>query len=1515
MAGPSRSRAIGTALGLGLGSAASLGAALGSVLWLATAAAAQPHPPDHPGLDPAALDGDISADERFDAIVLLDVDAETEARPPSNTTADMAELAGSSVDPPRSGSPAVSETAAADAPDIEEVLDARQARFHAVAGGVLERLASAAGAGDAGPAHAIPLAGAIAVRARMEVLAELARRPEVRLILPDDEIRLIPTVAESEVPPGAGPSPGPVPLWNVERVRADMVWDRLGIDGSGVTIAVVDSGVDYHHPLLQTRYRGYTGLGPPINADNLWCRTGEDILCGFGTRYPADGLGHGTHVAGTAVAGDGVGVAPGARWIAMRTCPDTCRASWIADAFAWVLGMGPSVRPGVINASLTTTSEAGSAAIGPLIDDLVEAGVVMVAATGNGRGFPGLPAAHPRAIAVGATTPGDLMWENSQFGRTPSGAIKPELVAPGTAITSTIPGGGFAQLRGTSMASPHVAGIVALLLQAAPELTPAEVLDVLERTARPLAPVRPDPISGWGIVDAYAAVRSVSDIGTLRGRVTRAVDGEPIAWARVRVARLDGEPVISTDVEIDGTFEVDVAPGDYLVVVDAFAYRSHTTRGSDGTGIHIRDRETTVLPDIGLERETPTGFFGGTVTDAVTGAPLQARLKLEGVPFDIEANSLGDFSERLPPRVYTVRVEHFGYRVLETSIKIDPDKLLTADYALQPAPKILLVDGDAWAFTTAASAFRDSLRRLGYLAEEHHVTRERAAPGAPEGPPSVDTLSEYDLVIWSSAFSGPAFVRGAGPLSDYLAGGGRLLLSGQDALCIDAGIDNPREPCALNARPHPYVRERLHLRVVADNARSRTVIGAAGGPLEGITLTLNGPESMDNQSAPDVIEPTDSLHSGLIASYDTGGGAAALVGPCLDHRSIVLGFGFEGISGGADRDRVLERLLGALMAAPPAHDLHSRAPVSEQVARAGTEADFTVTLTSTGAETTTIGIGIESSRWLSGLWNADFTAPLEGGLDLPRCSGVDIGVRMRVPEDVDRGATNTVRLSFDSPDGAISDTLELVARALAPVLVVDGDYTADTEGRYLEAMDELDIPYDLWELGRLRIRPTLPPTDTLMLYPAVVWFTGYDPRPEGGIEQAGLERLAAYLDAGGRLLLASEDYMRARGERPYRDERFFHADYLGVDSHGEDGGRAHGGEIRGIAGSIFQGLDGCRLDYRPGADDYSDALRPGAGGRAALRDVFGTTIATQFAARAFKTLFLAFDAGSLDAECGRAVHARAADWFSPLHGSTLRLIDDAGRPLDRRAFAGGETIRLALTLAHTGPKESAQVRASWTLPEGVDFDPADLPPGWSLPAGTRTVGWRGQIARGEVEEVVLPLRLAEDLPPGTALASRAEILGDGLPVIREAGWRVDAADLSRSLKSAADGADGLEVGQDVTFSLIVRNDGVRDAAFTLTDTLPSGLALVDGSWRLSDPLGRVDADLPGGRLTWEGDVPADRVTTLQYRARVVTRSGGMLENRAVLADDGGEVWRLSASVFARPRLYFPWNGREFDEDP
>ncbi|HNS49548.1 MAG TPA: S8 family serine peptidase, partial [Anaerolineae bacterium] len=134
---------------------------------------------------------------------------------------------------------------------------------------------------------------AVAVEADAEVLWSLARLPEVRLVREDGYRHW--TEPFSAIPDASGFVPDAGVQWNIARIRADQAWDAFGLDGAGVTIAIMDTGVDWQHPALIEKYRGYKPGGLVIHEGNWICTTDEGYL------YPVDGNGHGTHVTGTAV--------------------------------------------------------------------------------------------------------------------------------------------------------------------------------------------------------------------------------------------------------------------------------------------------------------------------------------------------------------------------------------------------------------------------------------------------------------------------------------------------------------------------------------------------------------------------------------------------------------------------------------------------------------------------------------------------------------------------------------------------------------------------------------------------------------------------------------------------------------------------------------------------------------------------------------------------------------------------------------------------------------------------------------------------------------------------------------------------------------------------------------------------------------------------------------------------------------------------------------------------------------
>lgn len=264
--------------------------------------------------------------------------------------------------------------------------------------------------------------------------------------------------------------------WGVADIGAPAVWD-LGITGEHIVVATIDTGAQWDHPALVGSYRGNNGNGTFDHNYNWFDAAGTSAGA------PADGNGHGTHVTGTMVGDDGganqIGVAPGATWIAANGCCPTDAA--LLRSGEWMLAptdlLGanpdPALRPHVINNSWGSTLPSND----PFLEDIsaawAAAGQFGVFANGNnGPACNTSTSPGSRAInySVGNYNSAHTIGALSSRGAGQGGAIKPDISAPGTAIYSALPGGGYGTLSGTSMASPHVAGAVALLWSASPTL-------------------------------------------------------------------------------------------------------------------------------------------------------------------------------------------------------------------------------------------------------------------------------------------------------------------------------------------------------------------------------------------------------------------------------------------------------------------------------------------------------------------------------------------------------------------------------------------------------------------------------------------------------------------------------------------------------------------------------------------------------------------------------------------------------------------------------------------------------------------------------------------------------------------------------------------------------------------------------------------------------------------------------------------------------------------------------------
>jgi subtilisin family serine protease len=429
---------------------------------------------------------------------------------------------------------------------LEGVIRALQALANASQQQIEAFLAARAAQGLVSRVETFWVFNGLSVTATPAVIQELAARDDVARITPDD-IQIAPTQGESLAEP------------NLSVVNAPALWN-LGLYGQEIVVASMDSGVDVAHADLTSRWRG---------GSNSWFDP-----YGEHPDTPTDLSGHGTRTMGVMVGGDAggtsIGVAPGAQWIAAKIFDDRgdSTATAIHQAFQWLLDpdKDPATAdaPHVVNNSWTFGYPGCDLEFELDLQALRAAGILSVFSAGNGGPYPETsysPANNPSALAVGATDDSDSLYAYSSRGPSSCGeaeSIFPELVAPGVGIRTTDLHGTYADATGTSLAAPHVAGGLALLLSAFPELTDAEQQDALTGTPVDLGATGPDNDFGYGRLDLLAAYEWLME--------APAPMPTPTATPEPAVNLALGQPVTVS------SFEDDAHSGDAAVDGDSTTY-------------------------------------------------------------------------------------------------------------------------------------------------------------------------------------------------------------------------------------------------------------------------------------------------------------------------------------------------------------------------------------------------------------------------------------------------------------------------------------------------------------------------------------------------------------------------------------------------------------------------------------------------------------------------------------------------------------------------------------------------------------------------------------------------------------------------------------------------------------------------------------------------------------------------------------------------------------------------------
>lgn len=529
-----------------------------------------------------------------------------------------------------------------------------------------------------------------------QVLQTLIADPQVRGIFVKPDFHLM--GRELEFGDRSGPR-GTEP--NIDQIKASEVWDQLGITGENVVIGINDSPPLHTHDALVNQYRGTLGDGS-FDHNYAWF----DPITGS-EEPPAEF--HGTHVTGIAVGDDGadnqIGVAPGAEWMACGgfvggADPEvlTCLDWFLAPTDLEGENPDPDLRPHVVNNSWGSCAiEHNEALYTPIFDAMYAAGVIPVVSNGNANAFgcqypspPGLgtvgdPARHGRVLGIGSTTQsgGDYAF-HSNWGPTDNPNpglpdsfddfgypdLKPNFSAPGEGIRSSVETGdsayGFA--TGTSMASPHASGVIALMISAAPSLAGdfQNIGTILQETAIHVefdgagagdpdvepGVNHPNYAAGWGETDALAAVEAALAFagpqGTLAGQVTNSDDSGPLVGVQVQIDNPNPPPEeYSAVTDAFGNYSRDVAitePGEgtYTLTFSKFGFESAVV-----SDIEV-DEDATTTVDVELD-PAESWTVSGTVMDANTGFPLAGTIEIPGTPVDsITVGLDGQYSIELP---------------------------------------------------------------------------------------------------------------------------------------------------------------------------------------------------------------------------------------------------------------------------------------------------------------------------------------------------------------------------------------------------------------------------------------------------------------------------------------------------------------------------------------------------------------------------------------------------------------------------------------------------------------------------------------------------------------------------------------------------------------------------------------------------------------------------------------------------------------------------------------------------
>ena len=727
---------------------------------------------------------------------------------------------------------------------------------------------------------------------------------------------------------------------NITHVGADQVW-AAGYDGSGIVVANIDTGVRYTHEALINSYRGNLGNGSFDHNYNWW-----DPALGGSDLIPNDWHGHGSHTMGTILGSGGIGMAPGAQWIACQAfegndselleCGQFLLAPWDLNG----QNPDPTKRPHIINNSWGDCVQYLDTWYLTMINSWLAAGIYPVFSNGNNTscGYstpPGLntvgnPARYGNVTAVGSTGNTDGLYaSHSNWGPTddPDALnpadypnLKPQVVAPGVNIRSAARTGDkdYRLMSGTSMSAPHVSGLVALMWDAAPCLIGeyASTESILQLTARAVpyddgtgnGTRSPNYATGWGEINAPAAVQAAKDYCGADFRIDAAPEVVNICAPESALYDVNVNSLMGFDSSVTLSLQNPpagatisfqpnplVSPGSSVLTLGAtqsVAAGDHdfSIIGASGDLVHS---DTVALHVDQTKPAAPALSAPANEADNISVTPtLQWAAVPQAAYYRVEVAADSTFIHILQ----TAEVAETSYALpawLDNSTQYywrvragntcGLSAPAIASFTTRSPVAVLLVDDDD-NNPNVRSYYTAALDALGqpYAVWDTHNS---------DTEPSAAQLAPYETVIW---FVGDEWKSPAGPgaagesaLAAWLDTGGCLLVSGQDYLW-NRGVTS-------------FISEYLGVAAFSSDVAQTSVTGA------GETFAGLGPYALSYPfyNFSDSLTPA----AGAIVALNGDKGNAGLLLDTGVYKTTLWSFPLEAINNLADRSELLEHTL------------------------------------------------------------------------------------------------------------------------------------------------------------------------------------------------------------------------------------------------------------------------------------------------------------------------------------------------------------------------------------------------------------------------------------------------------------------------------------------------------------------------------------------------------------------------------------------------------------------------------